>query len=201
VAGFFSNNLLSLDPDSGAIDLYPFAFEAAVNPIYGRGPFLMDLAADGKLYVGLYGSGRLAVIDTTTAPASASCKTLNGANQNPCIAEYDVQGAFVAQFGQQYPGVSFAPTAVFVDETNGVVWFGGGGSAFGVAPLSGYLEIASGEIHFLPPIQDPVVRRPPDPTDIFPERDLQLQPAANGVDLWGTDYIGRRLYLLKKLAG
>jgi hypothetical protein len=194
IAGFWSNNLLSLLKTSGQIDLYPLALDLAGGEPYGRGPFIIAMDAAGKLWVTDYLSGRIAAIDTRTAPGLPSCKTLNAAKQNPCVTEYDVKGAFAAQHGQQYPGIRWEMNSIFAD-TAGTVWFGGGVSDTGPAPLAGYLKPSTGQIVFLPALAEPLsYTNQGQPKG----RTLGLRPAGNGADIWGVDYFGAKLYLLKK---
>jgi hypothetical protein len=107
-----------------------------------------------------------------------------------------VKAVFATQHGAEHPGVSFGPSSLFEDAA-GRLWFGGGFSQSGApAPLAGYLKPATGEIVFLPALEDPVTY---DASGHPYRRSLTLHPASNGQDIWGTDYYGGKLYLLKKL--
>jgi hypothetical protein len=172
----------------------------------------MSVDASGQLYYATYSSGKVGVIDTRTAPWSPSCKTLDAEKRNPCVFEYDVKGAFVAQHGAEYPGVEWAMPSVFVDQA-GLVWFGGAAwfpgavtepgapAATGPHTAGGYIKPTTGEIVFLPALDERVLyaRDPFGHLHPIPQA-AHLRPAANGIDLWVIDYYGRKVFLLRKLS-
>jgi hypothetical protein len=217
VAGFLSNNLLSLDMDSGEIHLYPLAVDPAddshnapVNcPLLrcGRGPALMDVDQNGWLFFSEFWSGKIGAIHTTTAHGNLSCKARNETGNNPCVTEYDVRTAFAMQH-PEYPEVTWGMSGVLVDPA-GVVWFGGGGSNVpGPAPLAGYIS-SEGDIVFLPAFNEPDLWErertflgQPTGELLLINRSLpNISRASNGVDLWAVDRFGRKAFLLKRQQG